>query len=89
MTTQGGGLVDAGAAAAGEIAASPGTLALGRSTGAGWRVNGAFALTNVTTRTLSLTARRPHAGRGRRRRRLHRPPAPRSTSRREEHLSCI
>ena len=52
---QGSGLVDAGAAAAGEIAASPGTLALGRSTGAGWRVSGAFALTNVTTRTLHLT----------------------------------
>ncbi len=55
VTAQGSGLVDAGAAAAGEIAASPGTLALGRSTGAGWRVSGAFALTNVTTRRLHLT----------------------------------
>ena len=55
VTMQGSGLVDAGAAAAGEIAASPGTLALGRSTGAGWRVSGAFALTNVTTRKLQLT----------------------------------
>jgi subtilisin family serine protease len=55
VTMQGSGLVDAGAAAAGEVVASPGTLALGRSTGAGWRVNGAFALTNVTTRRLHLT----------------------------------
>ena len=38
VTAQGAGLVDVGAAAAGEVAASPATLALGRSTGAGWRV---------------------------------------------------
>ena len=55
VTAQGSGLVDVGAAAAGELAASPGTLALGRSTGAGWRVNAAFALTNLTTRRLHLT----------------------------------
>jgi hypothetical protein len=52
---QGSGLVDVGAAAAGEVAASPGTLALGRSTGAGWRVNTSFTLTNLSTRPLRLT----------------------------------
>ncbi|HET8528124.1 MAG TPA: S8 family serine peptidase [Gaiellaceae bacterium] len=52
---QGSGLVDVGAAAAGEVAASPGTLSLGRSTGAGWRVKTDFTLTNLSTRPLRLT----------------------------------
>jgi subtilisin family serine protease len=55
VTAQGGGLVDVAAAAAGEMAASPGTLALGRSTGAGWRVKASFTLTNLSSRTLRLT----------------------------------
>jgi subtilisin family serine protease len=55
VTAQGGGLVDVAAAAAGEMAASPGTLALGRSTGAGWRVKASFSLTNLTGRPLRLT----------------------------------
>ena len=55
VTAQGAGLVDVGAAAAGEIAASPGTLALGRSTGAGWRVKASFTVTNLSTRPLRLT----------------------------------
>src|SRR4029079_8147079 len=55
VPVQGGGLVDVGAAAAGEVAASPATLALGRSTGAGWRVKTSFTLTNLSTRTLRLT----------------------------------
>ncbi|HET7146575.1 MAG TPA: S8 family serine peptidase [Gaiellaceae bacterium] len=55
VTTQGAGLLDAGAAAAGEVAASPGTLALGRSTGAGWRVKASFTLTNLSSRTLRIT----------------------------------
>jgi Subtilase family len=55
ITFQGGGLVDVGAAAAGEVAASPSTLTLGRSTGAGWRVKASFTLTNLSTRTLRLT----------------------------------
>src|SRR5205085_6409033 len=55
VTSQGAGLVDAGAAVAGEIAASPATLALGRSTGAGWRVKASFTLTNLSTRTVRLT----------------------------------
>jgi hypothetical protein len=55
VTMQGGGLVDVGAATAGEVAASPATLALGRSTGAGWRVHASFTITNVSTRRLQLT----------------------------------
>ena len=55
VTEQGGGLVDVGAATAGEVAASPSTLALGRSTGSGWRVHASFTLTNLSTRTLHLT----------------------------------
>jgi subtilisin family serine protease len=55
VAAQGGGVVDVGAAAAGEIAAAPATLALGRSTGAGWRVKASFTLTNLSTRALRLT----------------------------------
>jgi subtilisin family serine protease len=55
ITAQGAGLVDVAAAAAGEIAASPGTLALGRSTGGGWRVKASFTLTNLSSRPLKLT----------------------------------
>src|SRR4051794_7555505 len=52
---QGAGLVDVGAATAGEIAASPSSLSLGRSTGAGWRVKTSFTVTNLSTRSLRLT----------------------------------
>src|SRR5262249_33477939 len=55
VTSQGAGLIDVGAATAGEVAASPATLALGRSTGAGWRVSASFTLTNLSTRPLNLT----------------------------------
>jgi hypothetical protein len=55
VPAQGTGLVDVGAAAAGEVAASPATLSLGRSTGAGWRVKTSFTLTNLSTRALKLT----------------------------------
>ena len=52
VTAQGSGNVDVGAAVAGELAASPATLAFGRSTGAGWRVKASFTLTNLSTRTV-------------------------------------
>jgi len=55
VAAQGGGVVDVGAAAAGEVAAAPAALALGRSTGAGWRVKASFTLTNLSTRPLRLT----------------------------------
>jgi subtilisin family serine protease len=55
ITMQGAGIIDIGAATAGELAASPGTLAFGRSTGAGWRARAPIALTNLSTRTLHVT----------------------------------
>jgi hypothetical protein len=55
VTVQGAGLIDVGSATAGEVAASPSTLALGRSTGAGWRVKASFTVTNLSTRTLHLS----------------------------------
>jgi len=55
VTAQGSGTVDVGAAVAGEIAASPATLALGRSSGAGWRVKASFTLTNLSTRPVRAT----------------------------------
>jgi minor extracellular serine protease Vpr len=54
VTEQGAGMVDVGAAAAGEIAAEPDALALGRSTGAGWKTKQTFLLRNVSTRTLRV-----------------------------------
>jgi hypothetical protein len=54
VATQGSGNVDLGAAVAGELAASPATLALGRSTGAGWRVQASFTLTNLSTRAIHV-----------------------------------
>ncbi|MFN2627762.1 MAG: S8 family serine peptidase [Gaiellaceae bacterium] len=54
VTAQGAGMVDVGAAAAGEIAARPATLALGRSTGTGWRTRRTFVLRNVSTRPVRL-----------------------------------
>jgi hypothetical protein len=55
VTAQGAGVVDLGGATAGEIAASPGTLALGASTGPGWRVRASFTLTNLSSRTVRIT----------------------------------
>jgi hypothetical protein len=55
ITAQGSGTVDVGAAAAGELAAAPATLALGRSSGAGWRVKASLTLTNLSTRNVRTT----------------------------------
>jgi hypothetical protein len=55
VTSQGSGSVDVGAAVAGELAASPATLSLGRSSGAGWRVKASLTLTNLSTRTVLAT----------------------------------
>src|SRR4051812_12094579 len=54
VSAQGAGAVDAGAAAAGELGATPTTLALGRSNGAGWRVARTVTLQNLSTRALRL-----------------------------------
>jgi len=48
-------LFDLGAAVAGELAASPATLAFGRSTGAGWGVKASFTVTNLSTRTVHVS----------------------------------
>ncbi len=55
VAAQGAGLIDAGAAVGSELAASPSALALGRSTGAGWRVRGGVTLTNLSTRAVNVT----------------------------------
>ncbi|MBV8479631.1 MAG: S8 family serine peptidase, partial [Actinobacteria bacterium] len=54
ITAQGAGAVDVGAAAAGELAASPATLALGVSSAPGRTVRASFALTNLSTRPLPV-----------------------------------
>ena len=55
VTAQGAGRVNVGAATAGEVAASPHALALGRSSGAGWRARAGFTLTNLSTRPVRIT----------------------------------
>jgi hypothetical protein len=61
---QGAGEVDIGAAAAGELAASPSTLALGLSTFVGRKIRTAFTLTNLSSRTVraALSIRTQHEG---------------------------
>ena len=61
---QGAGEVDVGAAAAGELAASPSTLALGLSTFVGRKIRTAFTLTNLSSRTVraALSIRTQHEG---------------------------
>jgi minor extracellular serine protease Vpr len=51
---QGSGLVDVGAAASVEIAATPSSLAFGRSTGPSWSAQRTFTLRNVSTRPLRI-----------------------------------
>ena len=55
VTAQGSGTLDLGAAVAGELAAAPATLALGRSTGAGWRAEASFTLTNLSPRAVHVS----------------------------------
>ena len=55
VTAQGAGVADAGAAVAGEVAASPPTLALGTSATPGRAMHASFALTNLSTRELRVT----------------------------------
>ena len=64
VTAQGAGALDAGAAAAGEVAASPTTLALGISNAPGRKVEAAFTLTNVSSRPVQvvLGVRAQHEG---------------------------
>jgi hypothetical protein len=61
---QGAGEVDVGAAAAGELAASPPTLALGMSTFTGRKIRTGFTLTNLSSRAVraGLSIRTQHEG---------------------------
>jgi subtilisin family serine protease len=54
VTAQGAGRVDPGAAAAGELAVEPASLALGRATGAGWKGRQTLLVRNVSTRKLKV-----------------------------------
>src|SRR5919201_3174120 len=57
VTAEGGGLVDVGAAAATELAASPDTLAFGRAAGDGWHRSHNLTLHNVSTRRFLVRIR--------------------------------
>jgi hypothetical protein len=57
VTAQGAGLVDLGAAAAGEISVDPVTLAFGRAQGDGWHSSQEVAIRNVSSRTLLVRVR--------------------------------
>ena len=64
VAAQGSGALDVAAAAAGEVAASPATLALGASTTPGREVRAVFTLTNLSSRelTVALGIRTQHEG---------------------------
>jgi hypothetical protein len=57
VAAQGAGLVDLGAAAAGEIGADPSTLAFGRAQGDGWHAAQEVTIRSVSTRTLLVRIR--------------------------------
>ncbi|HEY5099618.1 MAG TPA: S8 family serine peptidase [Gaiellaceae bacterium] len=64
VAAQGSGELDVAAAAAGEVAASPATLALGTTSAPGREVRAAFTLTNFSSRklTVALGIRTQHEG---------------------------
>ncbi|MFL5978876.1 MAG: S8 family serine peptidase [Gaiellaceae bacterium] len=62
VTAQGAGLVDLGAAAAGEISAEPDTLAFGRAQGDGWHSSQEVTIRNVSTRRLLVRVRSEGSG---------------------------
>jgi hypothetical protein len=64
VAAQGSGALDVAAAAAGEVAASPATLALGTVSAPSREVRTAFTLTNVSSRelTIALRIRTQHEG---------------------------
>jgi subtilisin family serine protease len=55
VAAQGAGLVNAGGAAASELAALPATLTLGRATSTVWNASTDLTLTNLSTRSVSAT----------------------------------
>ena len=62
VTAQGAGLVDLGAAVAGEISADPTTLAFGHAEGDGWHAKQEVVIRNVSTRTLLVRIRKGGSG---------------------------
>ena len=62
VTEQGGGLVDAGAAATAEVSAEPGSLAFGRAQGDGWHATQYLVLRNVSSRKLRVRIENAGAG---------------------------
>ena len=62
VAAQGAGLVDLGAAAAGEVTADPVTLAFGRARGDGWRSSEDVIVHNVSTRRLLVRVRSGGSG---------------------------
>jgi subtilisin family serine protease len=57
VTAQGAGLVELGAAAAGEVTADPATLAFGRAQGDGWQATQELTVQSVSTRQLLVRIR--------------------------------
>jgi hypothetical protein len=57
VTAQGGGLVDVGAAASGELSALPDTLAFGKARGDGWHATQRLVLRNVSSRRFRVRIR--------------------------------
>jgi subtilisin family serine protease len=62
VTAQGAGLVDLGAAVAGEITAEPTTLAFGHAKGDGWHGSQQIEIRNVSTRRLLVRIRNSGSG---------------------------
>jgi hypothetical protein len=62
VTTQGNGLVDVGAAAAGELATEPTALAFAPAAGKNWHGVQKLTIRNLSTRRLSLRVAVPQAG---------------------------
>jgi subtilase family protein len=57
VTSQGAGMVDAGAAAAGEIAVEPWSLAFGRASGPRWHAQETLLVRNLSTRPVGIRIR--------------------------------
>jgi subtilisin family serine protease len=64
VTSQGAGLVDGGAAAAGEIAVEPWSLAFGGARGPGWHRTQTLLVRNVSTRPVGIRIRIERATEG-------------------------
>src|SRR4051812_34073271 len=62
VTEQGGGLVDAGAAATAEVSAEPDSLAFGRARGDGWHMTQHLLLRNVSSRKLRVRIKNAGSG---------------------------